>query len=271
MYRYIDAVGAEHRADVLAFTDAVRAGTITEGTPVHSDELGRWLPAGQLSAFHIAQSAPRRAIANRRYGTPGRQLRSANAAAVATPAPPRGADPKPVGRRSSSDPRTANGIRPARSQQEQGPGFTTSLAWWARIASLLPRATRTSFAFWLGLSTVLGVLLAMAANPLAFGLIAVYSSICFLTTIAAAVGRLHDTGKPGWWLLLAVVPGLNVVLLLHLLLASPRADINRFGPAAWLAAAGRKAPPSGPDRSGSVEYPSSDRRRQANGASPGRV
>lgn len=272
MYRYIDAAGAEHRADPLAFTDAVRAGTITEGTPVHSEELGRWLPAGHLSAFHIAQSAHRHATSAARYGTPHGSFQSANGTAVATPARPRGFVPGHVGRRSPLDPRTSNGVRPAPSRQVSRPDSATSPARWMRVASLLPRATRTSFAFWLGLSTVLGMLLAMASNPLAMGLIAIYSSLCFIATIAAAVGRLHDTGKPGWWLVLAVVPVVNVVLVLHLLLAPPRADINRFGLAASRDPSGGNPPPSiGPDRGGRAPYPSADRRRQANGARPGHI
>lgn len=270
MYRYIDAAGAEHRADALAFTDAVRAGTITEGTPVHAEELGRWLPAGQLSAFHIAQSAPGHpAIADGRYASHG-SVRTGNGAALAARPRPVGTGLPPSGRRSPSDPRTSTGGPPSRSPQEPHLGSSPSLAPWTRTAGLLPRATRTSFAFWLGLSTVLGTLLAMASNPLAFGLIAVYSSVCFIATIAAAVGRLHDTGKPGWWLVLAVVPVANVVLLLHLLLAAPRADINRFGPAAWRAI-GETSPPSVRPEPVGPARPIGSRRRRANGARSDRV
>jgi hypothetical protein len=269
VYRYIDAAGAEHRADVLAFTDAVRNGTITEGTPVHSEQLGRWLPAGQLSAFHIAQSPPRHQTGAGRW-TPDGSARSAHGVAVAAPARPGGVGPKPSGHRSPTDPWRSNGVQQMHSQAPDSHS-RTSLARWMRLAPLLPRATRTSFAFWLGLSTVLGTLLVMASNPLAFGLIAIYSSVSFIATIGAAVGRLHDTGKPGWWLVLAVVPVANVVLLLHLLLAAPRADINRFGPAAWRATGETSPPPVRPDPVGRSAYPIGSHRRRANGAQQERV
>lgn len=265
MYRYIDAAGAEHRADVLAFTDAVRAGTITEGTPVRPEELGRWLPAGQLSAFHIAQWAPpHQATVDALYAPSG--VRSANGAAVATPARPAEAVPKPSARRSPSDLRASDGGQVSWPRPDPRGRPRTSLARWTRTASLLPRATRTSFAFWLGLSTALGTLLVMASNPLAFGLIAIYSSLCFIATITAAVGRLHDTGKPGWWLILAVVPGANVVLLLHLLLAPPRADINRFGPGAWLATGEKSPSPITQAPLGRSPHTDGSPRRRAHGA-----
>ena len=48
--------------------------------------------------------------------------------------------------------------------------------------------------------------------------------------LAVASRRLHDTGKPAWWLLLAVVP-FGVLVLLAMMALEPTPGPNRFGPA----------------------------------------
>lgn len=47
--------------------------------------------------------------------------------------------------------------------------------------------------------------------------------------IAAGVRRLHDTGRSGWFLLLALVPFVNLYLL-YLLIVDSTPGENRFGP-----------------------------------------
>ena len=49
-----------------------------------------------------------------------------------------------------------------------------------------------------------------------------------LPCIAATIRRLHDTDRSGWWLLLAFVPFVSLVLLVFLLLPGTPGD-NRFG------------------------------------------
>ena len=49
-----------------------------------------------------------------------------------------------------------------------------------------------------------------------------------IPTIAAAVRRLHDTDRSGWWYLLALVPIGNIVLLVFLCLKGTDGQ-NRFG------------------------------------------
>jgi uncharacterized membrane protein YhaH (DUF805 family) len=49
-------------------------------------------------------------------------------------------------------------------------------------------------------------------------------------TLAAAVRRLHDTGRSGWLLLIALIPFAGLVLLVFLLTAGDAGE-NRYGPA----------------------------------------
>jgi uncharacterized membrane protein YhaH (DUF805 family) len=39
----------------------------------------------------------------------------------------------------------------------------------------------------------------------------------FLPSLAAAVRRLHDTGRSGWWLLLNFIPFIGFIIVLVLL------------------------------------------------------
>lgn len=49
-------------------------------------------------------------------------------------------------------------------------------------------------------------------------------------TLAVAVRRLHDTGRSGWLLLVALIPFAGLVLLVFLLTAGDEGE-NRYGPA----------------------------------------
>jgi uncharacterized membrane protein YhaH (DUF805 family) len=51
----------------------------------------------------------------------------------------------------------------------------------------------------------------------------------YVPAIAAAVRRLHDTDKSGWWYLVASVPYVGVIILLVLLALQGTSGTNRFG------------------------------------------
>ena len=58
----------------------------------------------------------------------------------------------------------------------------------------------------------------------------VYMLGIIIPSIAVTTRRIHDTGRKSWWLLLAPIPVVGVVILLiFLLLGSNPAD-NRYGP-----------------------------------------
>lgn len=66
----------------------------------------------------------------------------------------------------------------------------------------------------------------------AFGLPAVVSSIygllILIPSIAVAVRRLHDIDCSGWWLLLGLVPVVNLLLIIPMCLKGTEGE-NRFG------------------------------------------
>jgi uncharacterized membrane protein YhaH (DUF805 family) len=62
------------------------------------------------------------------------------------------------------------------------------------------------------------------------GWLATIAAIVFLVpTLAVSVRRLHDTGRSGWWLLIALVPFLGWLVLLYFFVLDSEND-NQYGP-----------------------------------------
>jgi uncharacterized membrane protein YhaH (DUF805 family) len=51
----------------------------------------------------------------------------------------------------------------------------------------------------------------------------------FLPSLAAAVRRLHDTDRSGWWMLLILLPVIGTLVLLWWLTRPGDTTMNRFG------------------------------------------
>jgi len=110
----------------------------------------------------------------------------------------------------------------------------------------MPQAIRSAFArwnmfsgraggteyWWFVLFGTIVFALAIGLDHVAFGHDALFGAMCTLVFlmpyIAVAVRRLHDTNRSGWWLLLALVPLGNIVLLIWFCMSST--GPNRFGP-----------------------------------------
>lgn len=63
----------------------------------------------------------------------------------------------------------------------------------------------------------------------------VYSLAVLIPSIAVAVRRLHDTGRSGWWLLLAFVPIAGLVVIVFFIFAGDEQE-NDYGADPKLAA-----------------------------------
>ncbi|PZF62357.1 DUF805 domain-containing protein [Curtobacterium sp. MCBD17_034] len=93
-------------------------------------------------------------------------------------------------------------------------GIVAGIVFGATVATL-PSGTTTS-----GVpdGPVIAIVVVVAVS-------AVWGLATLLPTIALGVRRLHDTGRSGWWLLLDLVPVVNLVLLVLLALpTAPRGD-----------------------------------------------
>jgi uncharacterized membrane protein YhaH (DUF805 family) len=61
-------------------------------------------------------------------------------------------------------------------------------------------------------------------------IIGAYYLAILLPSLAVAVRRLHDTGRSGWWLVVAVIPLIGSIALLIFTLQDSEQGTNQYGP-----------------------------------------
>jgi len=112
-----------------------------------------------------------------------------------------------------------------------------------RYAKFDGRARRSEFwyftLFYLILSIILGSIDTFVINPMLGvdptrvaqgGFLQMIVALGLLIpSIAIAVRRLHDTGKSGWWLLIALIPIVGALVLLYFYILDSHSGSNRFG------------------------------------------
>ncbi len=60
-----------------------------------------------------------------------------------------------------------------------------------------------------------------------FGVI--YALFIMIPSIAVTVRRLHDSGRTGWWALIAFVPIIGILVLLYFLIQDSEEGSNQYG------------------------------------------
>jgi uncharacterized membrane protein YhaH (DUF805 family) len=55
-----------------------------------------------------------------------------------------------------------------------------------------------------------------------------YSLVVLVPGIAAGIRRLHDTGRSGWWLLIAFIPLIGVIVLIVFLASESQPERNQY-------------------------------------------
>jgi uncharacterized membrane protein YhaH (DUF805 family) len=86
------------------------------------------------------------------------------------------------------------------------------------------RASRSEY-WWFVLADVVLLVVASLIHEFVYVLVA----LAFLLPIlAAGARRLHDIGKSGWWLLISVIPLVNLVLI-YFMVQPSQAESNEYG------------------------------------------
>ena len=101
-----------------------------------------------------------------------------------------------------------------------------------KYAVLEGRARRTEYwmftLFNLIIAFGLGFIEGLAGGP---GILAnLYGLAVLVPGIAVSVRRLHDTGRSGWWLLIAFIPCIGGIVLLIFMVQDSNPGDNQFGP-----------------------------------------
>ena len=58
----------------------------------------------------------------------------------------------------------------------------------------------------------------------------VYSLAVLIPSIAVGVRRLHDIGKPGWWMLIGLIPLIGLLVLIYFFVQDSHPGSNEYGP-----------------------------------------
>ena len=95
------------------------------------------------------------------------------------------------------------------------------------------RSRRSEYWYFVLFNLVVAIVLGFADGVLrkivGFGMLGmIYSLVVLVPGIAVSIRRLHDTDRSGWWLLLALVPIVGLVLIWFMAQDSD-AGTNRYG------------------------------------------
>jgi uncharacterized membrane protein YhaH (DUF805 family) len=58
----------------------------------------------------------------------------------------------------------------------------------------------------------------------------IYSLAVFIPSLAVSVRRLHDSGRSGWWILIAFIPLLGAIALIVFFCMDSEEGDNQYGP-----------------------------------------
>ncbi|KFZ37367.1 membrane protein [Shewanella mangrovi] len=99
-----------------------------------------------------------------------------------------------------------------------------------KYADFTGRARRKAFWMFALISFIVSIVLQVIDAAMgSFWLAAVYGLAAFLPNIAVAARRLHDTGRSGWWQLIALIPVIGWIVLLVFYCQDSEPGENVFG------------------------------------------
>jgi len=108
--------------------------------------------------------------------------------------------------------------------------------WYAKVmkkyAVFSGRASRTEYWIFLLCNVLIAFMLGLFESVLGSSrgvLGMLYSLVVFLPTIAVSVRRLHDTGRSGWWMLMALIPVIGTIVLLVFTIEDSQSGENPYG------------------------------------------
>lgn len=99
------------------------------------------------------------------------------------------------------------------------------------------RARRKEYWYFVLVNIIIAFILGIVDNALGnvsqrtgTGLLgSIYALAIFLPGIGVAVRRLHDTGRTGWWILIAFVPFIGALVLLVFMVLEGQSGGNEYG------------------------------------------
>ncbi|EFE76041.1 DUF805 domain-containing protein [Streptomyces filamentosus] len=92
------------------------------------------------------------------------------------------------------------------------------------------RARRKEYWMFTLINFVISLVLTIIGSAIGVEFISyIYSVAVIIPALAVAVRRLHDTGRSGWWLLIALVPLVGAIVLIVFLASEGKPETNEHG------------------------------------------
>ncbi len=118
--------------------------------------------------------------------------------------------------------------------------FTEAIAsCFRRYVGFSGRASRSEFWYFELFAVLLSIAGSIIDPRVVGGLI---SLALLLPSLAVTARRLHDTNRSGWWILIAFIPLVGIIVLIIWLATRGESNTNRFGPPPFAAPTNELAP-----------------------------
>ncbi|MFZ4483725.1 MAG: DUF805 domain-containing protein [Chthoniobacterales bacterium] len=103
---------------------------------------------------------------------------------------------------------------------------------WKNYFTFTGRARRKAYWMFVLFNIIAAIIANVIDNVIGTGGIigGLYSLAVLLPGIALGIRRLHDIGKSGWWLLIALVPLIGAIVLLVFACTDSQPGENAYGP-----------------------------------------
>ncbi|WP_020569608.1 DUF805 domain-containing protein [Neolewinella persica] len=103
----------------------------------------------------------------------------------------------------------------------------------SKYAQFTGRSRRSEFWYFVLGNFVVGLIIGLVGgilgDTISTGLSGLYNLAIFIPSIAVAVRRLHDTGRSGWWYLIAFTI-IGIFLLIYWWALDSEPGVNKWGP-----------------------------------------
>ena len=97
------------------------------------------------------------------------------------------------------------------------------------------RSSRSEYWYWVLFSIIGGIVTGtldyaiFSENDYATPLNSIFNLVCFLPSLAVGIRRLHDIGRTGWWVLIAITI-IGIILLIIWACQKSDTGANAYGP-----------------------------------------